>query len=255
MPSWDIRQIAICEAKGISVQKDWKILDYGCGPGRRVYELLDAGYKNVSGVDVIDYLDLRDPGDRARFHIAPNGRIPLPDATCDLIISDQVFEHVMDQPLAWREIVRVLKPGGVSIHVIPAKWQIVEPHIKVPLGGLQILKHYPYYFLWALLGVRNEFQAGRAATRVAQRNLEYARKELNYWSSRQYRALFRELPISWSWEEVMYMEKSYKPHIRTLAKLARKVPLITSLIRTFHVRVLFLRKLGISFLASLALAS
>ena len=255
MSSWDIRQIAICQAKGISVQKDWNILDYGCGPGRRVYELLDAGYKNVSGVDVIDYLELREPGDRERFHVAPDGRIPLPDATFDLIISDQVFEHVMDQPRAWREIVRVLKPGGISVHVIPAKWQIIEPHIKVPFGGLQVFKHYTYYYLWALLGVRNEFQTGRPPSRVAERNLEYARKELNYWSSRQYRALFRGLPISWSWEEVKYMEKSYKPHIRKLAKLAQTLPPIKSLIRTFHVRILFLRKLVIGFLASFVCVS
>ncbi len=146
MPSSDIRQIAVCEAKGISVQKDWRILDFGCGPGRRVYELLDAGYQYAYGVDVVDYLELRHPEDRHRFHIAPDGHMPLPDASFDLVISDQCFEHVINQPLAWEEIVRILKPGGVSVHVIPAKWQIIEPHIKVPLGGLQIFKRYPYYF-------------------------------------------------------------------------------------------------------------
>jgi hypothetical protein len=31
MPSADIRQIAICEAKGISVQKDWKFLISAAG--------------------------------------------------------------------------------------------------------------------------------------------------------------------------------------------------------------------------------
>jgi SAM-dependent methyltransferase len=245
VPSWDIRQIAVCEAKGISVQKDWKILDYGCGPGRRVYELLDAGYPYASGVDVIDYLELRRPEDRHRFHIAPDGRIPVPDDTFDLIISDQVFEHVMNQTRAWQEIVRVLKPGGVSVHIIPAKWQIIEPHIKVPFGGLAIFKRYSYYLFWAGLGVRNEYQHGRSATRVAKRNLEYAQKELNYWSSRQYRRMLRTLPITWSWEDVTYMTKSYKPRIRLLGQLARRVPLMTTLIRTFHVRVLFLRKLPI----------
>jgi SAM-dependent methyltransferase len=112
-----------------------EILDFGCGPGRRVYELLDAGYQHAYGVDVVDYLELWRPEDHHRFHIAPDGDIPLPEASLDLVISDQCFEHVMNQRLAWQEIVRILKPGGVSVHVIPAKWQIIEPHIKVPLGG------------------------------------------------------------------------------------------------------------------------
>jgi SAM-dependent methyltransferase len=135
MPSWDIRQIALCEAKGIPVPKEARILDHGCGAGRRVYELLDAGYPNAEGYDVVDCLALRDPADRVRFRIEPNNHVPVPDATFDFVFSDQVFEHVLDQPAAFREIVRILKPGGVSVHVIPAKWALIEGHIKVPLGG------------------------------------------------------------------------------------------------------------------------
>jgi SAM-dependent methyltransferase len=240
--SWDIRQIAVCEAKGIPVHKDARILDYGCGAGGRVYELLDAGYVHASGYDVLDYLKLRDPADRERFHIAPDGHIPVPDASFDFVFSDQVFEHVLNQPLAWQEIVRVLKPGGVSVHVIPAKWQVIEPHIKVPLGGLRPFKRYPYYLLWGILGIRNEFQHGLSPREVARRNYHYAHTDLNYWSSKQYRHLFCTLPIEWSWEELTYMEASYKPHIRRLAQVARQIPLVTSLIRTFWHRMLFLVK-------------
>jgi SAM-dependent methyltransferase len=242
VPSWDIRQIALCEAKGIPVHKDARILDYGCGAGHRVYELLDAGYEHAAGYDVLDYLNLRDPADRSRFHIAPDGRMPFDDASFDFIFSDQVFEHVLDQPAAWHEIVRVLKPGGVSVHVIPAKWQVIEPHIKVPFGGLRLLKQYPYYMLWAILGIRNEFQQGLSAREVAARNYHYAHTGLNYWSSRQYRRLFNTLPITWSWEEITYMEASYKPRIRQLARLAQRMPVVTTLIRTLWHRILFLVK-------------
>jgi len=242
MPSWDIRQIAVCKAKGIPVPKDAWILEFGCGAGGRVYELLDAGYTRAAGYDVLDYLELRDPADRDRFYITPDGHIPVSDASFDFVFSDQVFEHVLNQPLAWQEIVRVLKPGGVSVHVIPAKWQVIEPHIKVPLGGLHPFKRYPYYLLWAILGIRNEFQNGLSAREVARRNYHYARTNLNYWSSWQYRRLFRTLPITWSWEEVTYMEGSYKSHIRLLARVTRWLPLITSLIRTFWTRMLFLVK-------------
>jgi SAM-dependent methyltransferase len=239
MPPRDIRQIALCEAKGIPVHKDAKILDFGCGAGHRVYDLLDAGYTRAAGYDVLDYLELRDPADRHRFCITADGHIPVPDASFDFVYSDEVFEHVLNQPLAWQEIVRVLKPGGVGVHVIPAKWSPLEPHIKVPLGGLRLFKRYPYYLLWAILGIRNEFQHGLSAGEVARRNYRYAHAELNYWSCRQYRRLLRTLPITWSWEEIAYMEASYKPRIRQLAHVARQVPLVTSLIRTVWTRVLF----------------
>ncbi|MBM4259675.1 MAG: class I SAM-dependent methyltransferase [Deltaproteobacteria bacterium] len=135
MPVWDIRQIALCEAKGIPVPKNARILDFGCGAGRRVYELIDAGYSQTEGYDVRDILALRNEADRARFHIRPDGYIPVDDATYDFVFSDNVFEHVLDQPAAFREIIRILKPGGVSVHVFPTKWQLIEPHIKTPLGG------------------------------------------------------------------------------------------------------------------------
>lgn len=136
----------------------------------------------------------------------------------------------------------MLKPGGASVHVIPAKWQVIEPHIKVPFGRLQLLKRYTYYMLWAILGIRNEFQQGLSAREVAARNYHYSHTGLKYWSSRQYRQLFNTLPITWSWEEVAYMEPSYKPRIKRLAHLARRVPLIPAGIRILWVRILFLVK-------------
>lgn len=238
----DFRQIALCEAKGIEVPKNARILDYGCGAGRRVYQLLDAGYKAAIGYDVFDYLKLRDPSDRQRFHIDPSGQIPLPDASVDFVFSDQVFEHVSDQPRAWREIYRVLKPGGVSVHVIPAKWQLIEPHNKVPLGGLRLFKRRAWYGFWALVGVRNEYQDGLSIAEVARRNYAYAHSSLWYWSSRQYRRLFRKMPWAWSWEELAYMQASHKPRIQQLARVSRSLPGILPAIRTFWVRVLMTRK-------------
>jgi SAM-dependent methyltransferase len=242
-PAYDIRQIAVCEAKGIKVKKSACILDYGCGAGGRVYQLLDAGYSSAIGCDVIDYLKLRSPEDRKRFHIDPSGKIPLPDASVDFVFSDQVFEHVLNQPQAFREIYRVLKPGGVSVHVIPSKWQLIEPHIKVPLGGLNPFKRRGWYTIWAYAGIRNEYQKGLPAQEVVRRNYDYAHKGLCYWSSRQYRQLFKEIGWSeWSWEDLTYMQESFKPRILQLARVSERLPIILILIRTFWHRVLLTRK-------------
>jgi SAM-dependent methyltransferase len=238
----DIRQIALCGYKGGAVAKDAPILDFGCGAGQRVYDLLDNGYPNAYGFDIQDYLALRKPADRAHFAIAADGRIPFPDASFAFVFSDEVFEHVLDQETAFREIYRVLQPGGYSVHVIPAKWQVIERHIYVPFGGLGPCKRYSYYLFWAWLGIRNEFQRGLAPAEVARRNTEYARADLHYLSCRQYRHLFRGLPFQWSWEEVAYMQVSYKPRIQQLARASQRVPLLVRAIRTFWTRVLFLRK-------------
>jgi len=242
-PDYDIRQIAVCEAKGIKVKKSAVILDYGCGAGGRVYQLLDAGYSAAIGCDVIDYLKLRSPEDRKRFLIDPSGNIPLPDASVDFVFSDQVFEHVLNQPQAFREIHRILKPGGVSVHVIPAKWQIIEPHIYVPLGGLNPFKRRGWYTIWAYAGIRNKYQKGLPAQEVARLNFDYAHKGLCYWSSRQYRKLFKEVGwAEWSWEDLTYMQESYKPRILQLARVSERLPIIMTLIRTFWHRCLLTRK-------------
>jgi SAM-dependent methyltransferase len=45
--------------------------------------------------------------------------IPFPDASLDLVICNHVLEHVPDDRLAMREILRVLRPGGRAIVQVP----------------------------------------------------------------------------------------------------------------------------------------
>jgi SAM-dependent methyltransferase len=239
----DIRQIKICRRNGISF-----ILDFGCGEGRRVYQLRDEGYRNAFGFNKADYLGMDNPvhvrreSDRDWFYFSTDGKIPCLDNTFDLVMSDQVFEHVADQAAAMREIYRVLKPGGAAVHVIPAKWQLIEPHIRVPLGGFVPFKRYGYYYLWALLGVRNNWQRGKSAKDTARENLAYASTCLNYLSCWQYRRLLSGLSIPHSWKEVDYMQTSFRPQVQRLGAICQHLPLLTSLIRTFVERTLFIKK-------------
>ena len=46
------------------------------------------------------------------FHLAPIDRLPLPDASADCVISNCVLNLAPDKPAVFREIFRVLKPGG-----------------------------------------------------------------------------------------------------------------------------------------------
>ncbi len=46
------------------------------------------------------------------FHLAPIDRMPLADSSADCVISNCVLNLVPDKPAAFREIARILKPGG-----------------------------------------------------------------------------------------------------------------------------------------------
>lgn len=56
------------------------------------------------------------------YVIDPGGSIPLEDASVDLIVSDQTFEHVNDPYAVASEITRVLRPGGWLCARTPSKW-------------------------------------------------------------------------------------------------------------------------------------
>ena len=80
-----------------------RVLDYGCA---------ELPYRHLFPADA-DYLAADLPGnDDANVHIAPDGTVPVADASCDVVISTQVLEHVGDPETYLRESFRVLRPGG-----------------------------------------------------------------------------------------------------------------------------------------------
>ena len=50
--------------------------------------------------------------DNVEFHLATIDNLPLPDASVDCVISNCVINLAADKPAVFREIARVLKPGG-----------------------------------------------------------------------------------------------------------------------------------------------
>jgi SAM-dependent methyltransferase len=45
--------------------------------------------------------------------------LPLPDAIYDVLIANHVLEHVDDDRTAMRELLRVLRPGGIALLTVP----------------------------------------------------------------------------------------------------------------------------------------
>lgn len=116
---------------------DVAVLDVGCGRGDTVAWLCDHGW-NAYGVDIDErYLDQGRPylesghgGDRLRLL---TGRYPFPDQTFDVVLSDQVLEHVADLDTFFAEVARVSRVGAAGLHIFPARWRPVESHLLAPL--------------------------------------------------------------------------------------------------------------------------
>lgn len=228
---------------GVELPRDARILDFGCGAGQMVYRFVDAGYANVFGYDVADYVDLRDPADRPRFFTADGASpaaLPFEDDSFDFVISVQVFEHVLDQVRMLRELHRIMRPGGHALHLFPAEYCPVEGHMFVPLGN--VVPHRWWYKLWALLGIRNGFQQGLSADETADRNAFYYVEGLNYISTSCYKVVWTRLGYEWKWIDQEAFDTSDRAIVRAAGRLNRILPLIAWLSRVFRARRVYLRK-------------
>lgn len=163
-----------------------EVLDLGCGEGALVDELIVRGVE-AHGADFPQELG---KGNRLRAIEDPY-RLPYPDGSFDFVLSAEVFEHVQDYPSTLREIRRVLRPGGVSIHTFPPRYVLTEGHTFVPLATL--IQTRPWLLLWAKLGVRNQFQHGKAAREVATLNHRFLRNETTYYTRRRILRYAREV--------------------------------------------------------------
>ncbi len=103
------------------------ILENGCGVGMYVEHLAPLGGK-VYGLE----FDFERAGTAARrsprILNAAGEYLPFPDSKFNLVLSHEVIEHVQDDRLAIREMVRVLKPGGRLVLFCPNRGYPFETH-------------------------------------------------------------------------------------------------------------------------------
>ena len=100
------------------VSKDCKILDVGCGYGRILNELAEAGFTDLTGVDSAENMIKRGLREYPNLNLFanPDGAIPFEDNSFGAVILFGVLTCVPDnesQKELLNNIKKVLKPGGI----------------------------------------------------------------------------------------------------------------------------------------------
>ncbi|MDX2144504.1 MAG: methyltransferase domain-containing protein [Rhodospirillaceae bacterium] len=99
------------------------LLDYGSG-GQPYRALFETKVQKYLAADVRPT-----PGCVLDITLAPEGKVPLEDASVDTVLSSQTLEHVPDPLFYLRECQRLLRSGGALILTAPMQWRHHEaPH-------------------------------------------------------------------------------------------------------------------------------
>ena len=95
------------------------LLDAGCGRTFPVLKKYLGRAERLIGVELVDFTETL-PG--IETYNADLAKIPLPDASVDLIMSRSVFEHLTDPDSVYREFSRILRPGGSIVFLTANMW-------------------------------------------------------------------------------------------------------------------------------------
>ncbi len=103
-----------------------RVLDMGCGMGMYTAHFLEYTPR-VFGTE-IEPARAQEAKRRAAGVAVAAESLPFPDGSFDVVFSHEVIEHVGDDRLAAREMVRVLAPGGRVVIFCPNRGWPFEQH-------------------------------------------------------------------------------------------------------------------------------
>jgi len=121
-------------ALGVPDLAGLRAVDVGCSAGFIADELALAG-ATTSGVDIDEpgLARARERfGDRVDFRLARGEDLPFDDRSVDVVVLNHIYEHVVDPGAVVADIHRVLRPGGLLYLGAGHRFQVVEPHHRLP---------------------------------------------------------------------------------------------------------------------------
>lgn len=122
------------------------VLDIGCGVGEYVRAFSRRG-ATAFGCDIVpDRLSTARERDEARaggYMLSSGAKLPFADRSLEVIILNEVIEHVDDDRAQMEEIARVLAPGGYCILYAPNRLYPFETH-GIYVGKRYIFGNIPF---------------------------------------------------------------------------------------------------------------
>lgn len=115
---------------GPDLYRSRDILDLGSGFGGRTVRFAELEARTVAGVEVsagmVEHASrfASQRGVDATFSVGSGEALPLTDDSADLVLMNDVMEHVVDPPSVLKEVARVLRPGGRLITVFPPYYDL-----------------------------------------------------------------------------------------------------------------------------------
>jgi len=120
------RRLKMIREAALQVERG-QVLENGCGIGAYIAKLRQFN-PHVFGLDY-EFERVAEGGKTLDKLVCAAGEaLPYPNHTFDVVVSNEVIEHVQDDAAALREIVRVLRRGGRLVLFCPNRWYPVETH-------------------------------------------------------------------------------------------------------------------------------
>jgi SAM-dependent methyltransferase len=119
------------------------LLEIGAGTGWQSKALSDLGYR-VKAIDLPAHCEISNHARSREWPIInyDGVHIPFPDDSFDVIYSSNVLEHVVELDLLTNEMRRVLRPGGVALHLIPnPQWRMISLLTYYPAQAVDAVRY------------------------------------------------------------------------------------------------------------------
>jgi len=162
------------------------ILDVGCGSGAIADYF--AAKNQVTGIDVVDQRTEEFKMGRFKFLQLDGPILPFRDESFDIVISNHVLAYIKDKDSHFRELARILRPGGIIYIATPNRYFPIDPHYKFPL--LHYLPASIYNWIMKKIGLYREDVFFTSLTEISQKlvPLEFKIKDFTYeWFSHEFK--------------------------------------------------------------------